>query len=103
MKLSSQSLFHVPVVGWLARDAIQGRPDAKYYFAFNAVAIFAGLTYGFGYAFVISVALLATGVALASLVILTSFDAFGRSPGKAAQTDPRELRKLRRTERARAA
>jgi len=80
MSVLIQSLYAVPVVGWLAKDAVHGRADAKYYFAFNAVAVFAALVYAFGYPFLITVAVAAAGCALASLVILTSFDAFGRAP-----------------------
>ncbi|NVN88681.1 MAG: hypothetical protein HXX15_21585 [Rhodopseudomonas sp.] len=92
MSVLIQSLYAVPVVGWLAKDAIQGHPDAKYYFAFNAAAIFAALIYAFGYPFLITVAVAAAGCALASLVILTSFDAFGRAPTETAKA-PRATRK----------
>ena len=76
MRFSSQSLYHIPVVGWLAKDAVHGHSDAKYYFVVNMLVLFAGLIYVFGYPLLISVALFAAACALTFLVILTASDAF---------------------------
>ncbi len=66
--------YQVPLIGWLARDAIEGLPDAKYFFAFNLVMLFAALVWTIGYPFVIVLALLATASSLAFLVALTGQD-----------------------------
>jgi hypothetical protein len=95
MSILVQGLYAVPVVGWLAKDAVQGHPDAKYYFGFNLAAIFAGLVYAFGYPFLITVAVAAAGCALTALVILTSFDAFGVHPEQVAAKAKRAARKAR--------
>lgn len=74
MQAVARSLLHVPVFGWFLKDALYGLPDAKYYFALNLLAFFAGLTYLFGYPFFIACLLAATGVALTTLVLLTATD-----------------------------
>ena len=96
MRVSSQSLYHVPIIGWLAKDAVRGLPDAKYYFIANMVALFAALIYEFGYPFLISVALVAAASALTFLVILTASDAFvGRPSASHAEPPTRANRRLR--------
>ena len=74
-----RSLFVFPVVGWLVRDAIYGRPDAKYYFLANCILAAALGAVVFGYAFVISLALVAAWVALALLVYMTAADSFSKA------------------------
>ena len=37
MEMAGQVALRFPVVGWLLRDAIYGRPEAKYYFLANCV------------------------------------------------------------------
>ena len=74
MAVALRVLFHVPVVGWLVRDAIHGPPDAKLYFAANLVLSFVLLLYQFGYPFLICFALIAASLALVSLVVLTATD-----------------------------
>lgn len=74
MRTAARAVLHVPVFGWLIRDAIYGLPDAKYFFIANLVFAFAYMTYFFGYAFVIVYALAATAAAMTALVILTASD-----------------------------
>ncbi len=38
MAMAGQVALRFPVVGWLLRDAIYGRPEAKYYFLANCIA-----------------------------------------------------------------
>ena len=56
------------------RDAIYGGPDAKYYFLANCI-----LAVVFGYAFVISLALVAAWASLALLVYMTAADSFSKA------------------------
>jgi hypothetical protein len=81
MAMAGQVALRFPVVGWLVRDAIYGRPDAKYYFLANcilAVAVALG-AFVFGYAFVISLAVVAAWVALALLIYMTAADSFSKA------------------------
>lgn len=66
--------YHVPLVGWLLRDAIEGKPDAKYYFAFNVIVSLGFLLATFGYPLLIGIALTLTASVLTALVILTASD-----------------------------
>lgn len=76
MSLVLRALFRIPIIGWLVRDAIHGRSDARYYFMANLLFWFALLLCQFGYPFLIFFALAATGLALSSLIALTAADAF---------------------------
>ncbi|MFG1297790.1 MULTISPECIES: hypothetical protein [Xanthobacter] len=84
MQAVARAFFHVPVVGWLLRDAVHGLPDARYYFIFNLLVLFAALVYFFGYPFLIVSALTATAAMLVTLVILTASDMFSRLGKKRA-------------------
>ncbi len=74
MRTATRAVLHVPVFGWLLRDAIYGLPDAKYFFMANLVFAFGYLTYFFGYAFIIIYALTATALAMTALIVLTASD-----------------------------
>ncbi len=74
MRAAVRYFYHVPLIGWLARDAAEGLPDAKYFFVFNLVMLLAALVYTIGYPFVIVVALFATASSLTFLVALTAQD-----------------------------
>jgi len=78
LTLAIRHFYHVPLFGWMAKDAVQGAEDAKYYFVFNLVALFALLAFEIGYPFVISFALLGTASGLTFLVLLTASDAFAK-------------------------
>ena len=79
MAMAGQVALRFPVVGWLVRDAIYGRPDAKSYFLANCILGAALGAVVFGYAFVISLAFVAAWVALALLVNMTAADSFSKS------------------------
>jgi hypothetical protein len=83
MEMAGQVALRFPVVGWLVRDAIYGRPDAKYYFLANCILAAALGAALFGYAFVISLALVAAWTALALLVAMTAADSFSRANRRA--------------------
>jgi len=87
MAMAGQIALRFPVVGWLVRDAVYGRSDAKYYFLANCIlgAVFGAVV--FGYAFVISLALVAAGVALALLVYMTAADSFSKANRRALAAD----------------
>lgn len=76
MSATLRMVYHVPVFGWALKDAINGAPDAKYYFAANLVFAFILLLYLFGYAFLICFALAATALALTTLIMLVAADMF---------------------------
>jgi hypothetical protein len=78
MAMAGQVALRFPVVGWLVRDAIYGRPEAKYYFLANCLLAVAIGAVTIGYAFVISLALIAAWVALALLVYMTAADSFSK-------------------------
>lgn len=78
-------VYHVPIVGWMLKDAVHGSPDARVFFAINLVAFFIVMTVLYGYAFVISAALTATAVAMVTLIILTAGDVFD---GKKTRNKP---------------
>lgn len=83
MEMAGQVALRFPVVGWLLRDAIYGRSEAKYYFLANCIlAVVLGAVL-FGYAFVISFALVAAWAALALLVYMTAADSFSRANRRA--------------------
>jgi len=79
MAMAGQVALRFPVVGWLLRDAIYGRPEAKYYFLANCIlaAILGAVVVG--YAFVITLAVLAAWVSLALLVHMTAADSFSKA------------------------
>lgn len=88
-----QHFYRVPLFGWMAKDAIRGAEDAKYYFVFNLVAIFALLVFVLGYPFVISFALLAAASGLTFLVLLTASDAFAKGRPRDISEDHGRVRR----------
>ncbi|MGV3635518.1 MAG: hypothetical protein ACO1NY_14300 [Pseudorhodoplanes sp.] len=76
MDIALRAFYHVPVIGWMAKDAVQGAPDAKYYFAANIAVLYAALVYLIGYPFVIVTALVAAVLVLSTIVFLTALDFF---------------------------
>ena len=87
MAMAGQVALRFPVVGWLVRDAVYGRPEAKYYFLANCILAVALGAVVFGYAFVISLALVAAWVALALLVYMTAADSFSKANRRALAAD----------------
>jgi hypothetical protein len=79
MEMAGRVALRFPVVGWLLRDAIYGRPEAKCYFLANCILAAVLGAVVFGYAFVISLALVAAWSALALLVTMTAADSFSRA------------------------
>ncbi|MBS0249167.1 MAG: hypothetical protein JSR61_21340 [Proteobacteria bacterium] len=74
MDMAIRAFYQVPVVGWLAKDAARGKPDARYYFFFNIVILYAVTVYIVGYPLLIVTALTATALLLTSIVALTATD-----------------------------
>jgi hypothetical protein len=69
-----QIFYSVPVIGWLAKDAVRGTDEAKYFFIFNAFVVLAGLVYTFGYPLAITLALIGTGLGLGWVILLSMGD-----------------------------
>ena len=78
MAQSGSLLSRIPVLGWMVTDALNGRPDAKYWFAFNVAALLIILTWLIGYPFVIVMALLGTFGMMVTILILTAGDLLSR-------------------------
>jgi hypothetical protein len=83
MAMAGQVALRFPVVGWLVRDAVYGRPEAKYYFLANCILAAALGAVVFGYAFVILLAVAAAWIALALLVYMTAADSFSKANRRA--------------------
>lgn len=67
-----QLLRAVPIVGWFISDAIDGKPDAKYYFLFNLAVLVAVAIAFFGYAALIILALAATAISFIAILVITA-------------------------------
>lgn len=74
MDTAVRAFYQVPLLGWLAKDAAHGAPDAKYYFLVNILIVYALLVYAIGYPFLIVTALTAAASALTAIVVLTATD-----------------------------
>jgi hypothetical protein len=79
MELALRTFYHVPVVGWLTKDAVKGKSDAKYYFMANIGILYAVLLYVFGYPLLIVTLLAATAPMLTTIVVFTAIDLFASS------------------------
>lgn len=66
-----QILRAIPVIGWFVSDALDGQPDAKYYFIFNLVVLLAVALAVFGYAALILLALAATAISMVLILVIT--------------------------------
>ena len=74
-----RALFHVPLFGWLLKDAVLGRPSAAVWFIFNLAAIWLLAVLWFGYPAIIIPALAAVAIFFVALIIITWGDSL---PGK---------------------
>lgn len=90
MRTAARAVLHLPVFGWLLRDAIFGLPDARYFFIANMVFAFGYLTYFFGYPFIIIYALTATALAMTALIVLTASDLLANMAKRKAARQARE-------------
>ncbi len=63
--------FLVPVLGWLLKDAVNGRASAKAFFAVNCVLLLAAAVAVFGYPVLIVACLALVPVVFVSLFVLT--------------------------------
>lgn len=76
MSLTRKTVYRIPLVGWLLKDAVHGAPDAKYYFMWNLLVFVALAVYAFGYPLLIAMCLTAAAAALGMIVVLTASDLF---------------------------
>ncbi len=90
MELALRTFYRVPVVGWLTKDAVNGKPDAKYYFMANIAILYAVLLYVVGYPLLIVTLLAATALMLTTIVVFTAVDLF--TSEARAQPDDRKRR-----------
>ncbi len=87
MPVVARLALRTPVLGWMVHDAINGLPDAKYYFAANVAIFVVAMVYLVGYPFLILLALLATFLALSMIVGFTALELFSQ-PKRTASTIP---------------
>ncbi|WP_193367890.1 hypothetical protein [Pelagibius marinus] len=66
-----RALYAVPLVGWLVKDAANGRASAKAFFAFNCFLLLAAGVAVFGYPVLIVAALSLVPLVFAGLFVLT--------------------------------
>ncbi|MEM8878003.1 MAG: hypothetical protein AAGD23_09025 [Pseudomonadota bacterium] len=66
-----RAIYHVPVLGWMLRDAVHGRDSARSFFAINLILILALAIWLFGYPALIGIALVGAVFCFAMLVMLT--------------------------------
>ncbi len=92
MKYAGQAVLRLPVVGWLLSDAINGSPDAKYYFFANCALALAVAIYFVGYPLVIVLALAAAWISLALLVYMTAADTFSKANRRALALEAKRRR-----------
>lgn len=64
-------ICHVPVLGWMVRDAVYGRDSARSFFAVNLILITGLAVWFFGYPALIVIALAGVVFCFAMLVLLT--------------------------------
>jgi hypothetical protein len=77
--------LRAPVFGWMIKDAIHGRPEAKYYFAFNVIAVYALLVYFIGFPFLILTADALAFAALGFIIYMSAADSFSAAGRKYAR------------------
>jgi hypothetical protein len=92
--------YHVPVIGWLAKDAVHGSPEAKYFFGFNLLVVLVALIYVVGYPLVITLALIGSAAGLSGLVLLTAGDAFDSRSSRTTVAMPAPPRRQPAVKRA---
>jgi hypothetical protein len=85
MEMASRLAFKTPVLGWMIQDAINGRPDAKYYFGVNVLLLVALLTYFFGFPFLITVADIMAVLGLVFIIYMSAADSFSAAGRKYAR------------------
>jgi len=74
--------LRAPVLGWMIHDAINGLPEAKYYFGVNIVLLCAFLVYFVGFPFVILTADLLAFLALGFIIYMAAADSFSAAGRK---------------------
>ncbi|MBI1204245.1 MAG: hypothetical protein GC182_17225 [Rhodopseudomonas sp.] len=74
-----RTFYHVPFIGWLTKDAVRGKPDAKYYFILNLAALYGVLVYTLGYPFLIVTLLIAAALVFSAILALTATDLIDNS------------------------
>jgi hypothetical protein len=77
--------LRAPIFGWMVDDAIHGQPEAKYYFAFNLVAVYALLVYLVGFPFLVLTADGLAFLALGFIIYMSAADAFSAAGRKYAR------------------
>ena len=69
--VTQKTIYNIPVIGWLLRDAVQGGPTALLWFIFNLVATWLVAIFYFGYPAIIIPALAAVPAMFVALITIT--------------------------------
>ncbi|MGR3782481.1 MAG: hypothetical protein ACU0DT_14630 [Albimonas sp.] len=64
-------LYRVPVLGWMLRDAFEGREDAPLWFALNVIMLWILSVIVFGWAGLIVPALIGVAVVFTAILAIT--------------------------------
>ena len=94
MEMAGRVALKTPVFGWLLHDAINGLPDAKYYFGVNVILLLALGVYVFGFPLLITIADIGAGLALLMIIYMSAADSFsaaGRKYVRDAKRNPRVI------------
>ncbi len=62
--------YHLPFVGWLLRDAVEGRPSARFFFAANLAMLWVLALVAIGYPLMIATALLLCASVFVMLILI---------------------------------
>ena len=68
---TKKTIYNIPVLGWLLRDAVNGGPTALLWFIFNMVASWLVAIFYIGYPAIIIPALIAVPVMFVLLFLIT--------------------------------
>ncbi len=71
LSLFERMLYAVPVIGWMLKDVIHGRPDNKWYFLVAVLSIWIIAIMTFGYAAFILPVVAAVPLVFVALVVMS--------------------------------
>ena len=66
-----QLIYHIPILGWLIREAAEGSANTKTLFLLNCIAMWLLAIFFFGYPAIIIPALCLVGIVFVLLIMIT--------------------------------
>ena len=94
MEMAGRVALKTPVFGWMLHDAINGLPEAKYYFGVNVFLLLALGVYFFGFPLLITVADIGAGLALLMIIYMSAADSFSAAGRKYVRDAKRGTRRV---------